>query len=246
MVIHLAAQAGVRYSLENPHAYVQSNIVGFMNILECCRHSEISNLIYSSSSSLYGGNIKLPFSEKDRVDDPASMYAVTKRSNELMASTYAELYGINTIGLRFFTAYGPWGRPDMALFKFTKNILEKSPIPLYNHGQHHRSFTYIDDIIESMIRLIDKIQEMGDETGCDQIYNIGGKNSVGLMDYVHEIERALGEPGIYENLPLQLGDVVATQADSKKLEDEVGYSPSTSIQNGIQEFVNWFKEYYNK
>ena len=246
MVIHLAAQAGVRYSLENPHAYVQSNIVGFMNILECCRHSDISNMIYASSSSVYGGNTKLPFSETDRVDDPASMYAVTKRSNELMAGTYAELYGLNTIGLRFFTVYGPWGRPDMALFKFTKNIIKKLPIPLYNHGQHRRSFTYIDDIIECMIRLIDRTQNMDGQTGCDQIYNIGGESSIELMDYVHEIERALGEPGIYENLPLQLGDVIVTQADSGKLEDGVGYSPSTSIQEGIKEFVSWYRGYYNK
>jgi UDP-glucuronate 4-epimerase len=206
----------------------------------------VNKLIYASSSSVYGGNTRLPFSESDRVDKPVSIYAASKKSNELMAHTYSHLFGLNTIGLRFFTVYGPWGRPEMALFKFTKNILEKLPIPLYNQGQHRRSFTYIDDITESMIRLIDKIQEMGDEKGCYQIYNIGGENSVELMDYVHEIERALGKSGIYQKLPLQLGDVVATQADSNQLEDEVGYKPSTSIQDGIQEFISWYRKYYNK
>ena len=246
IIINLAAQAGVRYSLENPHEYIRTNIQGFMNILECCRYNNIRNLIYASSSSVYGSNTKLPFSESDRVDSPVSIYAASKKSNELMAHTYSHLFGLNSIGLRFFTVYGPWGRPDMALFKFTKKILEKSPIPLYNHGRHRRSFTYIDDIIESMIRLIDKTQGSGEGKKYSQIYNIGGEDSIELMDYIHEIEVVLGEQAIYENLPLQLGDVVSTEADSIRLEDEVGFSPSTSIQDGIQAFVDWYKEYFNK
>ena len=240
IVINLAAQAGVRYSLENPHEYIRSNVQGFMNILECCRHNNVSKLIYASSSSVYGGNAKLPFSESDRVDNPVSMYAASKRSNELMAHTYSHLFGLNTIGLRFFTVYGPWGRPDMALNIFTKNIIEGKPLQIFNNGKHSRSFTYIDDIVESILKLlnIDGFEEKY------SIFNIGGENAIDLMDYISVIEDALSLKGMYEFLPMQLGDVEKTVSDSKKLEDIIGFSPKTDIKIGINKFVDWFRLYY--
>ena len=240
LVIHLAAQAGVRYSLENPHAYIQSNIVGFMNVLECCRHHKVHKLIYASSSSVYGGNKKLPFSESDEVNSPVSIYAASKKSNELMAHTYSHLFGIKTIGIRFFTVYGPWGRPDMALYIFTKNIIDGKPLQIFNNGKHSRSFTYIDDIIESIYRLI------GIPEGVLKpysIFNIGGENAVQLMDYIFAIEDSLSLKGKYEFLPMQLGDVEKTVADLQKLEDIIGFSPKTDIKIGIDKFVDWFREY---
>ena len=243
LVVHLAAQAGVRYSLENPHSYIESNVVGFMNMLECCRKFKVLNILYASSSSVYGKNEKLPFCEGDRVDDPLSIYAVTKRSNELMAKVYSELFNINTIGLRFFTVYGPWGRPDMALYKFTKNILDGLPLDLYNNGNHQRSFTYISDIINSIENLIYKI-ERDKINNLSLVYNIGGKNSIGLVEFINQIEKVLGKKGKYNKLPLQTGDVISTISDSQLLENEVGYSPSTTIEYGIRKFVNWFKKYY--
>ena len=240
IVINMAAQAGVRYSLENPHEYIRSNVQGFMNILECCRHNNVRKLIYASSSSVYGGNAKLPFSESDRVDNPVSMYAASKRSNELMAHTYSHLFGLNTIGLRFFTVYGPWGRPDMALNIFTKNIIEGKPLQIFNNGKHSRSFTYIDDILESILKLlnVDSFEEK------HSIFNIGGENAIDLMDYVSVIEDALSLKGMYEFLPMQLGDVEKTVSDSKKLEDIIGFSPKTDIKIGINKFVDWFRLYY--
>ena len=240
IVINMAAQAGVRYSLENPHEYIRSNVQGFMNILECCRHNNVSKLIYASSSSVYGGNAKLPFSESDRVDNPVSMYAASKRSNELMAHTYSHLFGLNTIGLRFFTVYGPWGRPDMALNIFTKNIIEGKPLQIFNNGKHSRSFTYIDDIVESILKLlnVDSFEEK------HSIFNIGGENAIDLMDYISVIEDALSLKGMYEFLPMQLGDVEKTVSDSKKLEDIIGFSPKTDIKIGINKFVDWFRLYY--
>ena len=243
IVINLAAQAGVRYSLENPHEYIRSNVQGFMNILECCRYNNVSKLIYASSSSVYGGNTKLPFSELDRVDTPISIYAATKKSNELMAHTYSHLFGLKTIGIRFFTVYGPWGRPDMALYIFTKNIIDGKPLQIFNNGKHSRSFTYIDDIIESIYRLI------GIPAGVLKpysIFNIGGEDAIELMDYVSAIEDALSLKGRYEFLPMQLGDVEKTEADSKKLEDIIGFSPKTDIKIGINKFVDWFREYSKK
>ncbi len=240
IVINLAAQAGVRYSLENPHEYIRSNVQGFMNILECCRHNNVSKLIYASSSSVYGGNAKLPFSESDRVDNPVSMYAASKKSNELMAHTYSHLFGLNTIGLRFFTVYGPWGRPDMALNIFTKNIIEGKPLQIFNNGKHSRSFTYIDDIVESMLRLLN-VDSFDNKYS---IFNIGGENAIDLMDYISVIEDALSLKGMYEFLPMQLGDVEKTVSDSKKLEDIIGFSPKTDIKIGINKFVDWFRLYY--
>jgi len=240
IVINLAAQAGVRYSLENPHEYIRSNIQGFMNVLECCRYNNVGKLIYASSSSVYGGNKKLPFSESDEVDSPVSIYAASKKSNELMAHTYSHLFGIKTIGIRFFTVYGPWGRPDMALYIFTKNIIDGKPLQIFNNGKHSRSFTYIDDIIESIYRLI------GIPEGVLKpysIFNIGGENAVQLMDYIFAIEDSLSLKGKYEFLPMQLGDVEKTVADLQKLEDIIGFSPKTDIKIGIDKFVDWFREY---
>jgi UDP-glucuronate 4-epimerase len=237
----LAAQAGVRYSLENPHEYIRSNIQGFMNILECCRHNNVSKLIYASSSSVYGGNTKLPFSESDRVDNPVSIYAASKKSNELMAHTYSHLFGLNTIGLRFFTVYGPWGRPDMALNIFTKNIIEDKPLQIFNNGKHIRSFTYIDDIIESVFRLID-IQP--DKLNRYSIFNIGGEDVIKLMDYISAIENSLSLKGKYEYLPLQLGDVEKTEVDSNNLREIIDFSPKTDIKIGIKKFVDWYNSYY--
>ena len=242
IVINLAAQAGVRYSLENPHEYIRSNIQGFMNVLECCRHNNISKLIYASSSSVYGGNTKLPFSESDRVDNPVSIYAASKKSNELMAHTYSHLFGLNTIGLRFFTVYGPWGRPDMALNIFTKNIIEGKPLQVFNKGKHSRSFTYIDDIVESISKLLN-VENFENKYS---IFNIGGEKAIDLMDYISMIEDALSLKGTYDFLPMQLGDVEKTEADSNSLSKIIDFYPKTDIKFGIKKFVNWYREYSNK
>ena len=255
-VINLAAQAGVRYSLENPAAYINSNLVGFANILEACRHFNVEHLIYASSSSVYGSNTKMPFSEHDNVDHPVSLYAATKKSNELMAHTYSHLYGIPTTGLRFFTVYGPWGRPDMAYFSFTKNILEGKPIKVFNYGNMKRDFTYIDDIVEGIVRLIKRIPEANDSWDRSKpdpatsyapyrIYNIGNNQPIKLMDFVETLEKLLGKKANIEFLPMQDGDVEATYADITDLHDTVGFKPSTSLEEGLQKFVDWYTSYYN-
>ncbi len=254
-VIHLAAQAGVRYSLENPQAYVDSNIVGFMNVLEGCRHSKVAHLVYASSSSVYGGNTRMPFSERDSVDHPVSMYAATKKANELMAHTYSHLFGLPTTGLRFFTVYGPWGRPDMALFLFTKAILEGRPIDVFNHGQMRRDFTFVDDIAEGVIRVTDRVAEPDPAFNADdpspatshapfRVFNIGNHNPVPLLDFISCIEEALGRKAQKNLLPLQDGDVPATYADVDALANWVGFAPATSIQSGIARFVEWYRAYY--
>ncbi len=254
-VIHLAAQAGVRYSLKNPHAYVDSNVVGFMNILEGCRHTKVQHLVYASSSSVYGGNTKMPFSERDSVDHPVSMYAATKKANELMAHTYSHLFGLPTTGLRFFTVYGPWGRPDMALFLFTKAILENRPIDVFNHGRMQRDFTYVDDIVEGVIRVTDRAAEGDAAYSSDapdpgtshapfRVFNIGNHNPVPLLDFIGCIERALGQVAQKNLLPLQDGDVPATYADVEALRAWVGFAPATSIEAGISRFVEWYRSYY--
>lgn len=254
-VMHLAAQAGVRYSIENPHAYVDANLVGFANILEGCRHSRVKHLVFASSSSVYGANTKLPFSEHDNVDHPVSLYAATKKANELMAHTYAHLYGLPCTGLRFFTVYGPWGRPDMALFKFTRGILAGEPIPVFNRGQMIRDFTYIDDIVEGVIRTIDQPARPNPEwTGNApdpatsyapyRVYNIGNNNPVELLDFIRRIERALGKRAELRMLPLQAGDVPATYADVDDLARDCGFAPNTSIEEGISRFVDWYVRYY--
>ena len=241
VVINLAAQAGVRYSLENPHEYIRSNVQGFMNVLECCRHNNVSKLIYASSSSVYGGNKKLPFSENDRVDNPVSIYAASKKSNELMAHTYSHLFRLNTIGLRFFTVYGPWGRPDMALNIFTKNIIEGKALQIFNNGKHSRSFTYIDDIVESISRLLN----VKSHDNKYSIFNIGGENAIDLMDYISVIEDALSLKGTYNFLPMQLGDVEKTEADSNSLREDIDFSCKTDVKFGVRKFVDWYKQYYN-
>jgi len=253
-VVNLAAQAGVRYSIENPAAYIDANLVGFGNILEGCRQGGIRHLVYASSSSVYGSNTKLPFSEKDNVDHPISLYAASKKANELMAHAYAHLYGLPTTGLRFFTVYGPWGRPDMALFKFTKGILEGQPIPVYNRGQMVRDFTYVDDIVEGVIRMLD--QPPGKGGGVSEpdrsasapwrIYNIGNSSRVQLMDYIQALEKALGLKATLELLPMQDGDVPATQADVSALESDFGYHPQVGVEEGITRFVEWYRSYYSK
>lgn len=235
-VVNLAAQAGVRYSLENPFAYVESNLVGFVNLLECCRHYPVKHLVYASSSSVYGGNTKVPFSEDDRVDNPVSLYAATKKSNELMASCYAHLYGIPSTGLRFFTVYGPWGRPDMAPMLFTKAILEGEPIKVFNEGNLSRDFTYIDDIVEGVVRVLQKPPQ----EPRHEIYNIGGGHPVQLMDFIHTLEEHLGRKAVLELLPMQPGDVYTTYADSKKLESTINYKPTTTLHNGIKQFMEWY------
>lgn len=256
-VINLAAQAGVRYSLENPRAYISSNIDGFMNILECCRHAKTAHLIYASSSSVYGMNTQMPFSVHDNVDHPVSLYAATKKANELMAHTYSHLYGLKTTGLRFFTVYGPWGRPDMALFLFTKAILSGQPIKVFNQGQMRRDFTYIDDIVEGITRLLAKPPEAneqwdsgnpdpGSSSAPYRLFNIGNNQPVPLMDFISAIESALGQEARKEFLPLQAGDVPATYADIEALADYVGYRPGTDINVGIQNFVDWFRDYYRQ
>jgi UDP-glucuronate 4-epimerase len=254
-VINLAAQAGVRYSLENPHAYVNTNLVGFTNILEGCRHNGVEHLVYASSSSVYGANTKLPFSVHDNVDHPVSLYAATKKSNELMAHCYSHLYGLPVTGLRFFTVYGPWGRPDMALFLFTRKILAGEPIDVFNHGNHRRDFTYVDDIAEGVIRVLDKPAESNPRWNGDtpdpatssaphRIYNIGNNNWVELRRYIEVLEECLGRKAEKNLLPLQLGDVPDTYADIDDLVNDFGYRPSTSIEVGVRRFVDWYKDYY--
>lgn len=254
-VINLAAQAGVRYSLKNPHAYINSNIVGFLNILEVCRHNSVKHLLYASSSSVYGANTKMPFSVHHNVDHPVSLYAATKKSNELMAHTYSHLYDLPTTGIRFFTVYGPWGRPDMALFIFTKKILNGEPIQVFNHGRMKRDFTYIDDIVEGIVRLIDKVPNGNPDWSGDKpdpgtsyapfkIYNIGNNQPVELMHFINVLEKALGKEAKKEFLPLQAGDVPETYADLDDLMKDIGFKPKTSIEEGIAKFVEWYKEYY--
>ncbi|MGB2173026.1 MAG: NAD-dependent epimerase [Porticoccaceae bacterium] len=247
VVVNLAAQAGVRYSLENPHAYVESNLVGFVNILEGCRHSKVKHLVYASSSSVYGMNIKQPFSTDDRVDYPISLYAATKKSNELMAHTYSHLYNIPTTGLRFFTVYGPYGRPDMAYYKFTKAILNGEPIDVYNNGVMKRDFTYIDDIIEGVVRVMDKTptpieNKYSTAKPPYRIYNIGNNNPVTLRDFITAIEEACGMKANENLLPMQAGDVPATYANIDDLITNIKFTPSTSIDNGILKFVNWYSK----
>ncbi len=244
-VVHLAAQAGVRYSLENPHAYVESNMVGFLHILEGCRHHRVGHLLYASSSSVYGANNHLPFSVRDRVDQPLSLYAATKRSNELMAHTYSHLYGLPTTGLRFFTVYGPWGRPDMALFLFTRKILAGEPIPVFNQGQHQRDFTYIDDIIEGVVRVLDHVPTVAHGVPS-QLYNIGNNQPVPLMVYIQTLEEVLGKKAELQFLPLQPGDVPDTYADIHELERDVGFRPRTTVREGIEHFVAWYLDYYGE
>jgi len=247
IVCNLAAQAGVRYSLENPEAYVDSNIVGFLNILECCRHYHIKHLVYASSSSVYGLNKKIPFETTDNVDHPISLYAATKKSNELMAHTYSHLYGFPTTGLRFFTVYGPWGRPDMAMFLFTEAILKGEPIKVFNHGQMERDFTYIDDIVEGVIRVIETPLENRDtEKERYKIYNIGNNKSVKLLDFIEAIETNLSKKAEKQMLPMQPGDVVKTWANVDDLAREYGYQPSTSIEEGVSKFVDWYRTYFDE
>jgi UDP-glucuronate 4-epimerase len=254
-VVNLAAQAGVRYSIENPDAYVDSNLVGFGNILQGCRNHGIEHLVYASSSSVYGSNTNMPFSVHDNVDHPVSLYAATKKANELMAHTYSHLYGIPTTGLRFFTVYGPWGRPDMALFKFTKNILAGEPIPVFNYGKHRRDFTYIDDIVEGVVRVLD--QPASPDPDWDgnkpdsatsrapyRLYNIGNNNPVELMHYIETLEQCLGLPAEKDLLPLQPGDVPDTYANVDDLVADLGYKPATSVEEGVANFVTWYRGYY--
>ncbi len=254
-VIHLGAQAGVRYSIENPHAYVDSNLVGFVNILEGCRHHGVQHLVYASSSSVYGGNTKMPFSEHDSVDHPVSLYAATKKANELMAHTYSHLYRLPTTGLRFFTVYGPWGRPDMAPFLFAGAILRGEPIKVFNHGKMQRDFTYIDDIVEGVIRAMDRnatVNDAYDAFSADpatssapyRVFNIGNNDPVPLMDFIGALETAIGRPAEKIFLPMQDGDVPATYADTQLLDDWVGFAPATPIQEGIHRFVAWYRDYY--
>ena len=254
-VVHLAAQAGVRYSLENPHAYADANLMGFLNILEGCRHHKVQHLVYASSSSVYGLNRKMPFSTDDSVDHPVSLYAATKKANELMAHTYAHLYGIPTTGLRFFTVYGPWGRPDMALFKFAKAMLEGKSIDVYNYGKMKRDFTYIDDIAEAVVRVQDVIPQADPnwtvETGSPatssapfQVYNIGNSSPVELMDYITALEEAMGMEAKKNMMPMQPGDVLETSAETQPLYDLVGFKPQTTVKEGVKNFVEWYKGYY--
>lgn len=245
-VCHLAAQAGVRYSLENPYAYTESNITGFLNILEACRHKPVEHLVYASSSSIYGMSSEMPFSTSQRVDHPVSLYAATKKANELMAHTYSHLYNIPTTGLRFFTVYGPWGRPDMAPFLFTKAILNDRPIKVFNHGNMQRDFTYIDDIVEGIVRVLDKAPENGlpDTQAPYRVYNIGNSQPIKLMDFISAIEQAAGKEAQKEFLPMQPGDVPATWADTSDLERDFGYRPSTEIRMGVQQFVDWYRQFY--
>lgn len=254
-VIHLAAQAGVRYSLTNPHAYIDANLQGFMNILEGCRHQEVEHLAYASSSSVYGGNTALPFSEHHNIDHPVSLYAATKKANELMAHTYSHLFGLPSTGLRFFTVYGPWGRPDMALFLFTKAILRGEPIDVFNNGQMVRDFTYIEDIVEGVIRVLDKPATSNSTFDPSQpdpatsnapyrVFNIGNSQPTPLMDYIRALETALGCEAQKNYLPMQPGDVPATNADTRELDFWVGFKPNTSVSEGVQRFVDWYRGYY--
>ncbi len=254
-VVNLAAQAGVRYSLVNPHAYIDANLVGFCNILEACRHTEVEHLVYASSSSVYGANTSMPFSVHDNVDHPVSLYAASKKANELMAHTYSHLFGLPTTGLRFFTVYGPWGRPDMALFMFTRNILEGKPIDVFNFGQHKRDFTYIDDIVEGVVRTLDHVATPNPGWSGDdpdpatskapyRLYNIGNHQPVELMRFIEVLEECLGITAEKNFLPMQQGDVPATYADVTALMQDVGYAPKTPIETGIGRFVEWYKAYY--
>lgn len=243
-VIHLAAQAGVRYSLENPYAYVDSNLVGFVNILEGCRHQNIKHLVYASSSSVYGKNKKIPFSTKDNVDHPVSLYAATKKANELMAHTYSHLYSIPTTGLRFFTVYGPWGRPDMAYFLFTKAILEEKPIKVFNYGKMKRDFTYIDDIVEGIVRVINNIPQSKNSSVPYKIYNIGNNQPIELGHFIEVLETCIGKKAIKEFFPMQPGDVPMTYADVEPLIQDVGFKPNKSLEVGLDKFVSWYKNYY--
>lgn len=247
-VINMGAQAGVRYSIDNPNTYVDSNIVGFVNVLEGCRHHQVKHLVYASSSSVYGMNTKQPFSTADRVDYPISLYAATKKSNELMAHTYSHLFDLPTTGLRFFTAYGPWGRPDMAYFKFTKALLEEKPIDVYNHGDMKRDFTYIDDIIKGVVRVIDRIPEpQANNISATQapykIYNIGNNQPVTLRRFITALETACGKKAIENHLPMQPGDVPVTYADVDELIQDVGFKPGTQIEDGLKQFVDWYRDY---
>jgi len=254
-VMNLAAQAGVRYSIENPYAYIDANLVGFGNVLEGCRHSGVKHLVFASSSSVYGANTKLPFSEHDNVDHPVSLYAATKKANELMAHSYTHLYKLPCTGLRFFTVYGPWGRPDMALFKFTKGILEGTPIPVFNEGKMVRDFTYIDDVVEGVVRVIDNTAAPNPQWSGDnpdpassyapfRIYNIGNNSPVQLMRYIEVLEQCLGKKAKLDLLPMQDGDVPATSANTESLEQTVGFRPDTTVETGIARFVEWYKRYY--
>jgi UDP-glucuronate 4-epimerase len=256
-VVHLAAQAGVRYSLTNPHAYIDSNLQGFVNILEGCRHAEVEHLVYASSSSVYGGNTSLPFKETDSVDHPISLYAATKKANELMAHTYSHLFRLPTTGLRFFTVYGPWGRPDMALFLFTKAILEGRPIEVFNHGKMRRDFTYVDDIVEGILRVLDRPAEPDPafnpmkpdparSNAPYRIFNIGNSSPVQLMTYIETLEENLGRKAVKNFLPLQQGDVPASDADTSQLESATGFAPATPVKDGIRRFVEWYRSYYSK
>lgn len=243
-VMNLAAQAGVRYSLENPYAYIESNVVGFVNLLECARHNPVRHFVYASSSSVYGGNTKTPFSEDDRVDNPVSLYAATKKSNELMANVYSKLYGIPTTGLRFFTVYGPWGRPDMAPILFAKAIVAGEPIKVFNNGNLSRDFTYIDDIIEGVVRVIDKAPAATDEHPVPaEVYNIGCGHPMQLMDFIRTLEKSLGRKAEMNMMPMQKGDVYTTYADTTKLERDFGYKPHVTLEEGIARFVEWYESY---
>jgi len=254
-VVNLAAQAGVRYSIENPLAYVESNIVGFAHILEGCRHHGVEHLVYASSSSVYGANTSMPFSVHDNVDHPLSLYAASKKSNELMAHTYSHLYDLPTTGLRFFTVYGPWGRPDMALFKFTKAILAGEPIDVFNYGKHRRDFTYIDDIVEGVIRVLDRLAPVNSDWNSDapdpgtskapwRVYNIGNNHPVELMDYIAALEKALGKKADMNLLPLQPGDVPDTYANVDDLVEQFDYKPATAVEDGVARFIDWYKDYF--
>ncbi len=254
-VVHLAAQAGVRYSLKNPHAYVESNLLGFTNILEGCRHNQVQHLVYASSSSVYGGNTKMPFSEHDSVDHPVSLYAASKKANELMAHTYSHLFGLPTTGLRFFTVYGPWGRPDMALFLFTKAILENRSIDVFNYGNMQRDFTFVDDIVQGVVRVLDRpatanadynalTADPATSNAPYRVFNIGNSNPVPLLDFIGCIEDSIGRKAVKNLLPLQDGDVPATFANTEALKAWIGFVPATPIEQGIGRFVEWYRSYY--
>lgn len=254
-VVHMAAQAGVRYSLENPHAYINANLVAFTNILEGCRHGKVEHLVYASSSSVYGANTKMPFSVHDNVDHPVSLYAATKKANELMAHTYSHLYQLPTTGLRFFTVYGPWGRPDMSLFLFTRNILDGNPIEIFNHGHHRRDFTYIDEIVNGVVRVLQRVPEPNPAWSSDnpdpgtskapyKIYNIGNNQPVELLRFIEVIEQCLKKKAIRKFLPMQPGDVPETCADIDDLIRDIGYKPATTIETGVDRFVAWYRNYY--
>ena len=255
-VVHLGAQAGVRYSLENPHAYVQSNIVGFLEVIEGCRHAQVEHLVYASTSSVYGANTQMPFTERQGVDHPLTLYAATKRSNELMAHSYSSLYALPTTGLRFFTVYGPWGRPDMALFRFTKNILADLPIDVFNEGHHQRDFTYVDDIVKGVLAAVDQVarpdptwdSSLPNPSTSDapfRIYNIGNQTPVALLRYIEVLEHCLGKKAQKNLLPMQLGDLPDTWADVEALAREVGYRPATDLETGVKRFVEWYLAYYH-